>query len=681
MRRAVRSTEPRDGRKLRHTSAWRIWIAGCVVAVSACLGATAGNAVGPVSYGHVVAVPSGDSFGAADSAWALLGVPTCDSAVTVWAELDSGSRAEVPLISVDEIQPSFPDAVVTSRFSFVEFLLTSGVTVSTALPETLNIHAQCGDSHETVASVMVSPSTGQWSDTGWAGEAQMVPGSGPLSSAAALTTSEPCPAGNAVVATLFGPQIDPGGYNVVGWTPVDAVTSATGLTMPLLQTFENFQSDIAPNFSFDGDYTIVIGCRAGLSLDNVGSFVTRLHIDAQGFNVLPLDSSAVSVTPTSGTSIEVTTSVRGAAAGGGIVRVREGSATLVTMYLPQDISTVVVSLPLAVGPHTLRAEYQPDEVAVARAVSDDFVIQVAAEDAIAGVVLIASPTNPVPVNAPLTLTAALTPASSGGSMTFLDGDSVLGLGPVVGGAATLTLTDLAVGPHSLVAVYRPEDGSDEGVVTSGAIVVVIGDGSSPEGISTSPQPTVEIFGDDAVTVPTLASDLPAPPTVPIVASALGASATPANVPGMLTITLDPSADGEVLLTNPQLTAGADALATDGPIDDLIVEDTRPDSPGFTVTAQMSDFVGMLSGSILPAGHAGIDPVVPGADSTLTVGPSILPAAPGASTLTSGLSQSRLLVGAPSGFSGTVRVGGELHLRFPTNAAPDTYSGFLIITVS
>jgi len=338
-------------------------------------------------------------------------------------------------------------------------------------------------------------------------------------------------------------------------------------------------------------------------------------------------------------------------------------------------------VPLGEGAHTLRAEFQSDDATVALARSSDFVLQGLAGQSSPGVVLTASPANPVPVGAPLTLTAALTPASSGGSMTFFDGASELGLGPVVGGAATLTITDLAPGMHSLSAVYRPEAGGDSGLITSAVVSVQVGESTNPGGVSTSPQPTVDLVNGNAVTIPSLASDLPEPPSARIVASAIAASSTPGNDPGMLTITLDPSADGEIVLSNPQLTAGADALATDGPIDELIIDDTRPDTPGFTVTAQMSDFVGMLSGSILPAGHAGIDPAVPDADSTLTVGQSIPPAAPGAATLTAGLSQSRLLVGAPSGFTGTVRVGGQLHLRFPTNAAPDTYSGFLIITIS
>jgi hypothetical protein len=354
---------------------------------------------------------------------------------------------------------------------------------------------------------------------------------------------------------------------------------------------------------------------------------------------------------------------------------------LVTTYLPQDTSTVPVTVPLGEGAHTLHAEFQSDDATVALARSSDFVLQGQAGESSPGVVLTASPANPVPVGAPLTLTAALTPAASGGSMTFFDGASELGLGPVVGGAATLTITDLAQGIHSLSVVYRPEAGGDSGLITSAVVSVQIGESTNPGGVSTSPQPTVDLVNGNAVTIPSLASDLPEPPSARIVASSIAASSTPGVDPGMLTITLDPAADGDVVLTNPQLSAGADSLATDGDIDTVIVEDTRPDSPGFSVTAQMSDFVGMLSGSVLPAGHAGIDPSATSVESGFSVGSPVSPAAPGASTLSAGLSQSRLMVSAVPGFYGTVRVGGQLHLRFPTNSAPDTYSGFLIITVS
>lgn len=66
--------------------------------------------------------------------------------------------------------------------------------------------------------------------------------------------------------------------------------------------------------------------------------------------------------------------------------------------------------------------------------------------------LTASPANPV-AGTPTTLTAAVSPASATGTVTFLDGATTLGTAAVTAGAATLVTSSLAVGAHSLTASF------------------------------------------------------------------------------------------------------------------------------------------------------------------------------------------------------------------------------------
>lgn len=66
-------------------------------------------------------------------------------------------------------------------------------------------------------------------------------------------------------------------------------------------------------------------------------------------------------------------------------------------------------------------------------------------------VLVASPTV-VSVGQPFTFTATVSPAGATGTVSFLEGTTVLGVSPVVNGVATLVLT-LPVGAHTIHEHY------------------------------------------------------------------------------------------------------------------------------------------------------------------------------------------------------------------------------------
>ena len=67
-------------------------------------------------------------------------------------------------------------------------------------------------------------------------------------------------------------------------------------------------------------------------------------------------------------------------------------------------------------------------------------------------VMTAPSLNPAPLGSPIILTATV-PTGATGTVSFLDGTTLLGTAPVVGNTATLTISTLAAGTHSITSVY------------------------------------------------------------------------------------------------------------------------------------------------------------------------------------------------------------------------------------
>jgi len=68
-------------------------------------------------------------------------------------------------------------------------------------------------------------------------------------------------------------------------------------------------------------------------------------------------------------------------------------------------------------------------------------------------IVLSSSSNPAAFPAPITLTATLTPAIATGPVTFMDGAATLGVGILSGGVANFTTNALAIGSHTITAVY------------------------------------------------------------------------------------------------------------------------------------------------------------------------------------------------------------------------------------
>ena len=73
-------------------------------------------------------------------------------------------------------------------------------------------------------------------------------------------------------------------------------------------------------------------------------------------------------------------------------------------------------------------------------------------------------TNPSTASQSLTFKATVTPSAAGGTVTFFDGATQIGIGTLIGGTATLTTSALTAGAHSLKAVYGGDTKDRKSVV-------------------------------------------------------------------------------------------------------------------------------------------------------------------------------------------------------------------------
>lgn len=130
-------------------------------------------------------------------------------------------------------------------------------------------------------------------------------------------------------------------------------------------------------------------------------------------------------------------------------------------------------------------------------------------------------------------------------------------------------------------------------------------------------------------------------------------------------------DGDGSVNLGSVTDRGGYLQATGAIDPISVTDTRVGGPQWSISGQVSDFNGGISGK-----HLGWGPQI------LSAGAGAVAGADVASGINSGggLSVSSVLAAAPAAHDpGTARVGADLDLRLPVDTAPGTYSAVLTIT--
>lgn len=122
--------------------------------------------------------------------------------------------------------------------------------------------------------------------------------------------------------------------------------------------------------------------------------------------------------------------------------------------------------------------------------------------------LVASP-NPVQLNQPLTLTATVAPVAPGsgtptGTVDFYNGSNLIGVKTLSGGVASLSLSSLSPGAHSLTASYLGE--ADYTASASAPVAETVGVISTTTAVASGPTPSS--FGQPVTLTATVAPVAP-----------------------------------------------------------------------------------------------------------------------------------------------------------------------------
>ena len=158
----------------------------------------------------------------------------------------------------------------------------------------------------------------------------------------------------------------------------------------------------------------------------------------------------------------------------GSVAFREGAATLGSGTVSGGIATLSVST-LSPGPHSITATFTGSLLFAGSSATSMAILQVVGQ--VAPTVALASSVDPSAVGAPVTFTATVSPPAGlttlpTGTVTFLEGEDVLGTAELVDGAAAYTTSTLAAGLHDIVARYEGDASYDS--ATSDALTQHVG---------------------------------------------------------------------------------------------------------------------------------------------------------------------------------------------------------------
>jgi hypothetical protein len=203
-----------------------------------------------------------------------------------------------------------------------------------------------------------------------------------------------------------------------------------------------------------------------------------------------------------------------------------GSFTFTATAAGGSAAAVTAATKLTAGSYSLIATFTPTDTANyasggTTSVSLTVTLAVAAAQ-------LASSMNPVLDTNPTALTATVT-SSAGtptGTVNFLDGTTPIGSAPLAAGIATLTLSSLAVGSHSISAVYGGD--ANFSTTTSGVLTQVVIDFTEAPAGGSSSSLTIAPGGSATYTlsiVPTAGATFPQPAIFTIAGMPPGATAT------------------------------------------------------------------------------------------------------------------------------------------------------------
>ncbi len=203
-------------------------------------------------------------------------------------------------------------------------------------------------------------------------------------------------------------------------------------------------------------------------------------------SVLTGTTTSLSVTPSSiaiGQAVTLTASVAGNAPTGSVQFMDGGNALGAAVIGSNGVATFSTNQFGSVGTHTITATYSGDG---ANSPSSSSGTPVGINASNTSTSLSVSPSQAA-AGQTVSLTASVTGFQPGGSVTFLDGNTSLGTVPLSNATATLNLSNLASGSHTLSASYAG-DSRNQASSSSVLTLSITPPDTSPDGdVPTLPQ--------------------------------------------------------------------------------------------------------------------------------------------------------------------------------------------------
>jgi hypothetical protein len=255
-----------------------------------------------------------------------------------------------------------------------------------------------------------------------------------------------------------------------------------------------------------------------------------------------------------GQSVTLTAQVGVVPPGGGAptgsVQFEDGGIVLASVTPSSNGQATFTTQALTVGAHALSAVYQGD-MNLGTSSSTAASLSVAQDPA--ATTLTSSTTGNTSVfgqTVTLTATVAATASGSGtptGTVTFQEGSTVLGSGPLnSSGVATLTLSNLAVAPHTITTLYSGDANFSAGT-PGGLTQAVTRDGSR---LRLTSSPFKLVFGQAATLTATVSAAAPGAGTP---------TGTVTFRAGTTVLGTAPLSNGVAILVTPKLAVGADSI--------------------------------------------------------------------------------------------------------------------------